>query len=156
MQQLSIAAIIFLSVSLRSFAGNPSDNLPKFKGAENFRTTFPQATMVECKTKGDLTEVNFTWQGLHLAAFYDKEGTQIATSRTLTTDNLPLNIQLKLKHEYPGSIPQEAIEYNDTDNNLSYFVTITDQKSTYILHFSTDGSLSVFKRLSADKKLSKN
>ena len=147
MQQLSIAAILFLSLSLRSFAGDPTDKLPNFKGAENFRNTFPQATEISYKSAGELTEVNFTWQGLHVAAFYDKEGTQIATSRTVTTENLPLNVQLGLKHQYPGYTPLDAIEYEDIDNNLSYFVTVADQKASYVLHFSQDGSLSVFKKM---------
>jgi hypothetical protein len=156
MKQLSIAAILFLSISLRSFAGDPSDKLPNFKGAENFRSTFPQAVIINYKNAGDLTEVNFTWQGLRIAAFYDKDGTQVATSRTVTAENLPINVQLNLKHQYPGYTPLDAIEYEDIDNNLSYYVTVADQKATYVLRFSQDCSLSVYKRLSADKKLSKN
>jgi hypothetical protein len=156
MQQLSIAAILFLSVSLRSIAGDPTDKLPNFRGAENFRNTFPQATVTACKNTGELTEVSFTWQGLNIVAFYDKEGKTVATSREIKIENLPLSVQINLQHEYPGFIPQAAIEYSDNDDILSYYVTIAGTKSTLLLHVSTDGSLSVFKRLAGDKRTAKN
>ena len=109
--------------------------------------TFPQATGVVCKNTGELTEVSFTWQGLKLNAFYDRDGNQVATSRQVSVDNLPLTAQLNLKKEYAGFLPEEAIEFDDIDNNLSYYVTVIGQKKVLLLHVSADGSLSVFKKM---------
>lgn len=147
MQQLSIAAILFLSVCTRSFAGDPVEKIPTFKGMENFKRTFPQASNVKCKNTNDLTDVSFLWQGLQLEVFYDKEGNTLATSRQLSEENLPLNIQLGLKKHYPGYAVKEAFEYNDSDNSLSYYVTVAGEKLTFVLHVSTDGSCSVFKKM---------
>jgi hypothetical protein len=147
MKQLSIAAILFLSVCTRSFAGDPVEKIPAFKGIENFKRTFPQASQIQCKNTNDLTEVSFIWQGLQLEVFYDKEGNTVATSRQLSEGNLPLNIQLNLKKQYPGYAVQQAIEFNDSDNSLSYYVTIACERLTYVLHVSTDGSCSVFKKM---------
>ena len=147
MKQLSIAAVLFLSISFSSFAGNPVEKMPVFKGAENFMHTFPQAIEIVCNNKGEFTEVSFTWQGLKLVAFYDREGNPVATSRQISTDNLPLTVQLNLKKEYAGFIPTEAIEFDDIDNSLSYYVTVVSIKTTYLLHVSADGSISVFKKM---------
>lgn len=155
MRQLSITAILFLMASVRSFAGDTADYVPHFKGQEIFSKTFPQARIIECKSKGDLTEVKFTWQGLHIQAFYDNEGTPVATSRDMAIESLPLSVQLNLKGKYPDYSPVEAIEYSDSDNILSYFVTVVKDQTTLVLHVSTDGSISVFKRLGANKRFSR-
>lgn len=147
MKQLSIAAVLFLSISLSSFAGNPGGTTPSFKGAGNFMQTFPQATGIEYKNKGEFTEVHFTWQGLSLFAFYDNDGDLVATSRNISADNLPLTVQLNLQRQYAGYAIKNAIEYNDNDNNLSYYVNVVGPKTSLLLQISTDGSLSVFKKM---------
>ncbi len=147
MKKLSIAFILVLSISLSSFAGKPADNIPAFKGLQNFMQTFPQATEVDCKNKGEFTEVSFIWNGLKLQAFYDLDGNPVATSRPVTIDNLPLTAQIKLREQYPGFIARAAIEFDDTNNGLSYYVTVTSVKIAYVLHISGDGNISVFKKM---------
>ncbi len=155
MRQLTIAAILFLMASARSFAGDTVDYLPHFNGQENFSKTFPQAQVINCKSKGELTEVNFTWQGLHIQAYYDKEGTAVATSRDMNIENLPLNAQMNLRGKYARYSPVQAIEYSDGESDLSYFVTVTDDRATLVLHITTDGSISVFKKITGTKRFSK-
>ena len=75
--------MFLMSVCTRSYAGEPVEKLPAFKGVENFKRNFPQAANVQCKHTNDLTEVTFLWQGLQLEVFYDKEGNTVATSREL-------------------------------------------------------------------------
>jgi hypothetical protein len=146
-KQLSIAAILLLSISLTGFAASPAEKIPSFKGSENFISAFPQATDVECKVTGEFTEVTFNWQGLKLQAFYDKEGNLAATSRPISIDNLPLTVQLNLKRQYAGYIFEQAIEFDETDNNLSYYITVIGAKASYLLRISADGTLSVFKKM---------
>lgn len=155
MRQLSITAILFLMASVRSFAGDTVESIPHFNGQEAFSKTFPQARVIDCKSKGDLTEVNFTWQGLHIQAYYDKEGTAVATSRDMNIESLPLNVQLNLKGKYERYHPVQAIEYSDGEGGVSYFVTVTDDRATLVLHISTEGSVSVFKRISGAKRFSR-
>lgn len=146
MKQLSISAIILVSLSLRSFAGDTTGKPPHFKGAENFRNSFPQATVIECKNKNDLTEVNFTWQGMNLEAFYDLDGNLVATCRDIRVDNLPLNIQFSVRQNYPGYILQRASEFSDGDNSLSYYVMLAGGAKSLLVHVYADGSCNVFKR----------
>lgn len=147
MQKLSIAFILLITVSLSSFAGNPANNYPVFKGMEHFMQMFPQATEVDCKNKGEFTEVNFMWNGLQLQAFYDQDGNPVATSRMVTIDNLPLTVQIMLRDKYPGFIARSAIEFDDNTTGLCYYVTVVSAKTSYLLHVSTDGNISVFKKM---------
>ena len=54
---------------------------------------------------------------------------------------------MSLRTQYPGYVQQEAIEYNDTNNGVSYYVTVTGPKTSYLLCVSTGGMISVFKKM---------
>jgi len=160
MKRLYIAVILLTSISLSSFAGGPAgiaagnkntkhaNNAHGFVGIENFNKTFPQAVITEYKSKGDLTEVNFTWNGLQLIAFYSQEGELVATSRTIDFTSLPVIAQLKLKADYSDYVPRQAIEFDAAENGTSYYVSIVNVKTTLLLHITADGMISVFKKMS--------
>lgn len=146
MKQISMAVILFLTVIGSTYA-NRNNETPSFKGSEHFKQAFPQATEVNYKVKGEYTEVNFIWNGLQLQAFYDMEGNPVGTSRQIDIANLPLSVQISLKKQYPGSTTTEAIEFDNPNDGLSYYVTAVDSKATYVLHVSTAGEISVFKKM---------
>jgi hypothetical protein len=147
MKRLSIAVILFLTV-IGTHANPLSRNEePTFNGSNHFRRQFPQATGVNYKVKGQFTEVNFIWNGLQLQAFYDHDGNPLATARTIDKNNLPVNVQLNLQKNYSDGVVTAAIEYTDTSDGLSYYVTVAAPKSTYLLHVSTSGDISVFKKM---------
>jgi hypothetical protein len=148
MKRLSIAVILFITVfgtaSATPLIGNVD---PVFAGSIHFHRQFPQATEVNYKVKGQFTEVSFTWNGLRLEAYYDQEGNPIATARDIDKNGLPVNAQLNLQKDYPDGIVAAAVEFNDTNDGLCYYVTVNTPKSTYLLHVSTSGDISVFKKM---------
>lgn len=144
MKTLIIAVILSLTVTGSALA-MPE---PTFKGIEHFQNKFPQATDVNYKVTGQFTEVNFKWNGIRLQAFYDANGTPIATSRYIDPNTLPLYVQLSIKKYYPSFFITESAEFTDaTDDTLSYYVTVSGPKNTYLLHVSTSGAISVFKKM---------
>ncbi|HLZ16125.1 MAG TPA: hypothetical protein VKQ08_03760 [Cyclobacteriaceae bacterium] len=146
--KLSIALILSLTIISNAFAGKDSiGNKPAFKGMENFMKLFPQATGVAYETKGQFTEVNFTWNNLKLQAFYDLDGNWIGTSRTVQVKDLPVNFLLSIRNEYPGFVPTEAIEFDQAETGLSYYVTISGPEKSYVLQLLSDGTTSVFKKM---------
>ncbi|HEY4109000.1 hypothetical protein [Puia sp.] len=148
MKRLSIAVILFITVFGSSYASPIfGTEEPNFVGADHFLRQFPQATNINYKVKGQFTEVNFMWNGLKLQAYYDREGTPLATTRTIDRVNLPVNVLLNLQNQYPDGVVTSAIEYTDTNDGLSYYVTLTKPKYTYLLHVSTSGDCSVFKKM---------
>src|ERR1700761_7093419 len=124
MRHLSIAVILFFTVI---GAANANPDL-KFPGATNFETQFPQATNISYKVKGLITEVNFLWNNMKLQAYYDGDGNLLATCRPVDLNNLPVAAQLALKNQYPGDVARDAIEYNDPNDEVSYYVTMIGPK----------------------------
>jgi len=147
MRHLSIAVILFLSVIGTANANPFGGGDLNFIGSSNFKHQFPQATKISYKVKGQFTEVNFVWNNMDLQAFYDVEGNLLATCRPLTMANLPVAAQLNLKDQYSGGVVRDAIEYNDPNDGVTYFVTMLTPKATYLLHVSTSGTISVFKKM---------
>ncbi|MBS1601116.1 MAG: hypothetical protein JST42_00515, partial [Bacteroidetes bacterium] len=92
-------------------------------------------------------EVNFIWNGLRLQAFYNAAGEPVATSRFITADNLPVPALMNLKKDYSGYAVTEAVEFDGTDDGLCYYVTVSGPKNSYLLHVSTSGTISVFKKM---------
>ncbi len=147
MKHLFIAVILFLTVAGTTRANTTGGTEPQFAGVENFQHKYPNATDVTYKVKGQFTEVNFEWNAMKLQAFYDLQGNFMATCRQVTVGNLPLSVQMSLKNEYADYVQRDAIEYNDSDDGVSYYVTAIGAKTTYLLRVSTSGSISVFKKM---------
>jgi len=146
--RLFLAVILSLTVCGSAFA-NPKggDENLNFPGSDHFTHQFPQATAVNYKVKSQYTEVNFTWNGLQLQAFYDKQGTPLATARAIDKNNLPVNVQLNLQKNYGDGYISAAIEYADASDGLCYYVTVVGPKVSLLLHVSTSGDISVFKKM---------
>jgi hypothetical protein len=159
MKKTSIAVILLLTVIGSTFAGVPqkvsSENLknaprkgvPDFRGSAHFRLHFPGATDIAYKVTGQFTEVNFTWNALKLEVFYDVDGELIATCRQIPIGNLPLPLQMSLEKQYEGFTPTGVTEFDDANDGLSYYVSVMNDKVSYLLHVSIDGSISVFKKM---------
>jgi hypothetical protein len=147
MKTLLIAVILFFTAFGTTRANTASHKDPTFIGVENFKHQFPEATDVSYKVKGELTEVNFSWNAMRLQAFFDLDGNLLATCRSIATGDLSLTAQMSLKNQYPGYIEREAIEFNSANAGVSYYVTMVGPKTSYLLCVSTDGMISVFKKM---------
>jgi hypothetical protein len=145
MKKLSLAAVFALTMITSAFAGK--DVTPHFKGMENFVKAFPKATGVAYEVKGQFTEVSFTWNDINLLAFYDLDGDLVATSRSISIKDLPLSFNMNIEREYPGYVVTEAIEFDQAENGLSYYVNVVGPEKSYVLHVDIDGTISVFKKM---------
>jgi len=147
MKRISIAVILFFSVIGAAMANPIRTEEPDFVGAYNFKHQFPTATDVSYKVKGQVTEVTFVWNQMKLEAFYNDEGDLMATCRPVPESNLPIAAQLSLKEQYSGASLREIVEYNDPNDGVSYYLVAVTPKSAYLLHVSTSGTISVFKKM---------
>lgn len=147
MRRLSIAVILFFSALGAARATPRGGEDPNFIGAYNFKHQYPSATDISYKVKGQFTEVNFVWNNMKLQAFYDLQGELLATCRPVPQSNLPLEAQISLKDRYPDAIVRDVVEYNDPNDGVSYYLTVVSRRSAYLLHVSTSGTISVFKKM---------
>jgi len=145
MKKLSIIAVFALTLISTAFANKTI--APDFKGVDNFYKSFPEATEVVYKAVEKFTEVSFTWHKMQLHAFYDGEGNLFATTRHIEIKDLPLYYLLNIKREFAGFTPTEAIEFDQVDTGMSYYVTVANAQKTYVLKITTDGTISVFKKM---------
>jgi len=143
-KKVSIIALMVITIASSAFAG---DNKLDFKGADAFKRSFPQASEVSYTVKKDFTEVNFTWHNLKLQAFFDRMGNYIGLSRDISVKDLPLSYVININRQYKGFDITEAIEFDHSENGLSYYVTVVKDDRKYVLNVATDGSISVFKKM---------
>jgi len=140
-----IITLLVLFIAGAAFAGDKIS--PDFKGIENFRRAFPQATSVVSEVKQKFTVVSFTWNNIKLQAFYDRQGNHIGTTRTIAVNDLPLAYQVNIRNEYPDYVITEAIEFDHPVDGLNYYVTVEGKQKSYVLQISTEGAISVFKKM---------
>jgi hypothetical protein len=143
--KVSIIALLVLFTSGAAVAGDKT--VPDFKGSDGFKKAFPHATVVSFEVKQKYTVVNFTWNNLQLQAFYDRQGNAIGTSRTIDPKSLPLSCQANISDQYPGYVMTEAIEFDHVAEGLNYYVTIEGKERSYVLQISSEGTISVFKKM---------
>lgn len=144
-KKVTFIALMVITIASSAFAGN--NNALDFKGADVFKRTFPQASEVSYTVKKEFTEVNFTWHSLKLQAFFDRTGNYIGLSREISVKDLPLSYIMNINKEYKGFDITEAIEFDHSENGLSYYVTVIKEDRKYVLNVATDGSISVFKKM---------
>ncbi len=144
-KKVSIIALMVIIIASSAFAGDNS--ALNFKGSDSFKKTFPQATDVVFVVKKDFTEVNFSWNNLKLQAFFDRQGNFIGTSRVISAKDLPLSYVMNISKEYEGYDITEAIEFDHSENGMSYYVTVVKDDRKYVLNIATDGTISVFKKM---------
>ena len=143
-KRVTIIAAMVITIASSAFAG---DNTLDFKGADAFKKSFPQATEISYTVKKEFTEVNFTWHNLKLQAFFDRQGNYIGLSREISVKDLPLSYVIGINRQYKDFDITEAIEFDHSENGLSYYVTVVKHDRKYVLNVATDGSISVFKKM---------
>lgn len=141
--KLFFTALAALAITASSFAAGPETF--NTKAQQSLATEFKDAKNVEWVTKGNLTEANFEWNGQKLQAFYNEEGEQVAISRVIAADKLPVKALQAINAKYGNYKTTEAIEFNSAEAGLSYYVSMENGTKKTILNVSPEGFISVFK-----------
>lgn len=140
--KLFIATAASLAIAIGAFAKGTET---KAIAVKNLKSEFGDAANVTWSNQKNLTEATFEWNGQKLHAFYDADGEQVALSREIGEDKLPLKALQAIKTQYTGYTTTEAIEYNSTEEGLSYYVSLENNNKKTILRVSPEGSISSFK-----------
>jgi lipopolysaccharide export system protein LptA len=142
--KLFIATAASLAIAFGAFAKSTSST--NTIAIKQLKAEFKDAANVTwTSTQSNLTEASFEWNGQKLHAFYDANGEQIAVSREVSDDKLPLKALQTIKSKYAGYKTTEAIEYNSAEEGLCYYVSLENNNKKTILQVSTEGSVAVYK-----------
>ena len=124
MKKVLLAACVLL-ITASSFA-----NAPKVseKALKAFRATFTDAENVVWTDAAEVYTVKFTQQGINTYVKYDEEGNFISSRRYYSGDQLPIDIQCKLKKKFADKTIFGVTEQIIGDDT-AYFVKLEDAKS---------------------------
>jgi hypothetical protein len=86
----------------------------------------------------DYTKLTFKMNGMVLFAFYSGDGELLAVTHNIISTQLPLQLLIKLRHDYTGYWISDLFEY-DADGSTSYFLTLENADSKVTLK-SSDGN----------------
>ena len=141
MKKLIILTCLFAALS--AAASNPPEVSEKVLKA--FNETFVKATNVVWHEMQDIYEASFKQSEIISRAIYDKDGNLLRTSRYYSQENLPINILTRVQKKYAGKSVYGVAELS-TEDEVSYHITLQDEKNWYIVIADNWGNLELSKK----------
>ena len=136
MKKLIIFTCLFATLS--ATASNPPEVSEKVLKA--FSETFMKATDIVWHEVKNLYEASFKQSEIITRAIYDQDGNLLRTTRYYSQEDLPINILTKLQKKYAGKSVYGVTELS-TEDQVSYHITMQDEKNWYIIKADNWGSL---------------
>ncbi len=140
---ITAIAIIAFATTSSVFAADANSVSIKIKDA--FATKFEGAKNVNWTSNVNFVKATFDYKGETVEAFYNLDGTSIGTSRSVSTQALPLDAKKELEKRYSNYVTTECIMFEGHDET-SYYVSVTNEKQSVILKISAEGETSVYKK----------
>jgi hypothetical protein len=141
MKKLIILTCLFATLSVA--ASTPPEVNEKVLKA--FNQTFMKATDVVWNEMQNLYEASFKQSEIVSRAIYDAEGNLLRTTRYYSQENLPINILTKIQKKYAGKSIYGVTELA-TEEEVSYHVTLQDEKNWYVVQADNFGNLELSKK----------
>ena len=136
MKKLIIFTCLFAALNVT--ASTPPEVSEKVLKA--FSETFMKATDIVWHEVKNLYEASFKQSEIITRAIYDQDGNLLRTTRYYSQENLPINIITKLQKRYAGKSVYGVTELS-TEDQVSYHITMQDEKNWYIIKADNWGSL---------------
>lgn len=125
---ITLAMIVTMG-TMSTFAGEENVN-PQVLDA--FKNEFSSAKEVKWTAESNYYRAAFTFNGLHVFAFYNPEGELLGLTRYISSLELPLKLQSDLKKNYSDYWITDLFEVaiNDSTN---YYITLENADSKIVL-----------------------
>jgi len=136
MKKLIILTCLFAAFCAK--ASSPPEVTEKVLKA--FSETFMKATDVVWHEVKNYYEASFKQSEIISRAVYDQDGNLVRTTRYYSQENLPINILTKIQKRYAGKSIYGITELSSEDQ-VSYHITLQDEKNWYIIKADNWGSL---------------
>jgi hypothetical protein len=144
MKSLVIAFTLLATVLTTSgFAADPKVSPFVLR---SFSKTFTTATGVDWSLSNNMYKAQFTLNSQIITVFYEADGTLVAITRNITSNQLPVTLQVELKKDYPHFWISELFELSD-ENGTDYYGTRESADEKVILKSISNNSWSKYKKL---------
>lgn len=135
---LTVLASIFTS---SSYAGN-KDVTPVV--LQSFQQSFGKQKDVEWSVTNQWYKANFSFNGQYVSAYFDASGQMIAVTHRITTLQLPITLQAKLKKEYNDYWVSDLFEIVKDD--VAYYITLENADTKIVLQATPGSKWSVYQK----------
>lgn len=135
MKRFFTLALALTTFATATFADNTKSINDKVR--TSFSRTFTNAQDVSWEVKNNLFKATFKKEGKTMYAYYDEFGDQVAISRNLHMDQLPLSLSAELRGKFEASWLTELFEVSANDET-AYYATI--ENATHITTYKAVGT----------------
>ena len=129
-------ALLLAALTSKTFA---ADGKITLWVQQAFKTSFENASGAHWSVVNRVYRVEFMRGGEKAIAFFNGDGTLLATGRYITLENLPEELMHNLvRNTVSGSI-LELFEVKSSDNNIDYYATIHQGAGEVVLKSVVNG-----------------
>ena len=144
-------SLIILFTVISSFVSTSSSAMePEVSriAMENFQATFTDATDVKWTVGDTYYKADFQLNGQYASAYYDMEANElIATTRNLSSLQLPIALQASLKSDYQDFWVSELFEVSN-EAGTHYYVTLENADNKLVLKSASFSDWKTYKKVS--------
>ena len=144
MKRLSIAFAFLFAVS--SFSAIANDVSVNADALSTFQKTFADARSVTWSYERNLYKADFQLYDQHAIAFFNEAGDLMAAGRRLTSEQLPIFLQISLKTKSQGYAITDILEVTN-EEGLYYYATLESASKTLMIKSNSDKNWNTYKKI---------
>ena len=110
-----------------------------------FQNSFSTAKEVNWTATANYYKAQFQWNGQYVYAFYSATGDLVALTRNISSFQLPISLQTRLKKDYSQYWITDLFEVTN-DAGTSYYVTIENADAKVILKSASATAWNVYQK----------
>lgn len=129
-------AMVLTTITLSSFANNITGVNEKV--ISSFKKSFHNAEVVRWEIKNNLYKITFKNFDREMFAYYNAAGDQVAISRNISIDQLPLALGAELKNKYFSQSWLTELFEVSANGETAYYATI--ECATHITILKAEGT----------------
>ena len=107
--------ILTLAVALSTLCSFAGDVTVSSRVLDAFKTDFASAKEITWTVNNDYYKASFVFNDQHVAAFYNTDGELIGMTRYISSLDLPLSLQTKLKNGYKNYWISDLFEVSNQE-----------------------------------------
>ena len=144
MKVLLVAITALLSITNLKAAAN-DDITVSAAVLASFHSAFKNASEVEWKQSGNYYKADFAFNSQYVTAYYDATANLVAVTRNISSYQLPVTLQTKLKASYETYWISDLFELSN-ENGTSYYVTLENSDAKITLKSTVSNEWAVYQK----------